>query len=161
MKNVCVITGAGSGMGLATAKIMGGDHLLIIAGRTVDKLEKAVVELQEQGIEVIAYPCDVSKKDSVVNLAKYAKSLGKVKTVIHSAGVSPSMGHIEDIIRINALGTIYVHEAFYSVMEEESCLIDVASMAGHMIPNLMIPRKTYKKSRLNQEYFVKKNDKTM
>ena len=45
MKNVCVITGGGSGMGLATAKRLGkkGQYLLL-AGRTAAKLEKAVAE---------------------------------------------------------------------------------------------------------------------
>ena len=37
MKEVCVITGGGSGMGLATAKYI-KDRLVIISGRTESKL---------------------------------------------------------------------------------------------------------------------------
>ena len=37
MKEVCVITGGGSGMGLKTAHIMGKTHYVIISGRTVKK----------------------------------------------------------------------------------------------------------------------------
>ena len=44
MKEVCVITGGGSGMGLKTAHIMGKTHYVIISGRTVSKLEKAIAE---------------------------------------------------------------------------------------------------------------------
>ena len=37
METVCVITGGGSGMGLATAKMLGKDHYILIAGRSRDK----------------------------------------------------------------------------------------------------------------------------
>ena len=37
---------------------------------------------------------------------------------------------------INALGTIYVNEEFTKVMGPKSSIIDVASMAGHMMPDL-------------------------
>ena len=47
MKNVCVITGGGSGMGLETAKCMPKDKIIVLSGRTVSKLEGAVKELEE------------------------------------------------------------------------------------------------------------------
>ena len=42
MKQVCVITGGGSGMGLATAKCMPKDKVIVVTGRTLSKLENAV-----------------------------------------------------------------------------------------------------------------------
>ena len=45
MSDVCVITGGGSGMGLAAAKYMPEEKKIVIAGRTAGKLEKAVAEL--------------------------------------------------------------------------------------------------------------------
>ena len=39
MKNVCIITGGGSGMGLAAAKFMPKDKIIVLSGRTVAKLE--------------------------------------------------------------------------------------------------------------------------
>ena len=42
MKTVCVITGGGSGMGLAAAKCMPKDKIIVVTGRTLSKLEKAV-----------------------------------------------------------------------------------------------------------------------
>ena len=44
-KTVCVITGGGSGMGLAAAKDMPKDKIIVLTGRTVKKLENAVNEL--------------------------------------------------------------------------------------------------------------------
>ena len=49
MKNVCVITGGGSGMGLAAAKFMPKEKIIVISGRTVAKLENAVNELKALG----------------------------------------------------------------------------------------------------------------
>ena len=45
-KTVCVITGGGSGMGLEAAKNMPKDKIIVLSGRTVSKLEKAVSELE-------------------------------------------------------------------------------------------------------------------
>ena len=48
-KPVCVITGGGSGMGLAAAKEMPKDKIIVLTGRTVKKLENAVRELTALG----------------------------------------------------------------------------------------------------------------
>ncbi len=45
MKEVCVITGGGSGMGLAAAKNMDKSKVIVLSGRTVAKLDRAVKEL--------------------------------------------------------------------------------------------------------------------
>lgn len=51
-RKVCVITGGGSGMGLATAHRMAKKgYYTILCGRTVSKLENAVNELREAGGE--------------------------------------------------------------------------------------------------------------
>lgn len=156
MKNICVITGGGSGMGLATAKVMGQDHYIIISGRTIEKLKNAIEELTEMGVESEAFACDVSDKKSVEKLAKHVSKLGTIKSVIHAAGMSPKMGDAETIMRVNALGTIYINDVFYQYMESGSCVIDVSSMSGYMIPELIMPQKHYKLSRINHNKFVRK-----
>ena len=61
MKPVCVITGGGSGMGRATAKLVceAGYHVILV-GRSAAKLESAVAELTEAGHEAEAFACDLS-----------------------------------------------------------------------------------------------------
>ena len=132
--DICVATGAGSGMGLAAVKLVGRDHKVIIAGRTVSKLEGALKELEALGIDAEAYPCDTSDRSAVDALAAHAASEGNVKTVIHAAGVSPHMTDGETIFKINALGTINVDEAFGEVMGEGSVILNVASMSAYMLP---------------------------
>lgn len=156
MKKVCVITGGGSGMGLATAKMMGKDYSIIICGRTVKKLENAVNELREQKIDIEAVACDIADQNSVENLAEYAKEKGTVAAVIHAAGVSPNMGDAETILRINALGTINVNNAFYNVMGENSCIIDVSSISAYLTPKIIMPKGLYKYSMKDPELFIQK-----
>ena len=57
--------------------------------------------------------CDVTDQKSVAGLVDTALSEGTLASLIHTAGVSPSMGSPEGFIQINALGTVYVNEAFY------------------------------------------------
>jgi short-subunit dehydrogenase len=63
MANVCVITGGGSGMGLAAAKFMPKDKIIVISGRTLSKLEVAVKELEALGYTAYAKACDTSKRE--------------------------------------------------------------------------------------------------
>ena len=58
MNKVCVVTGGGSGMGLAAAKLMPKDRIIVVSGRTESKLEKAVAQLKEAGFEAYAKSCD-------------------------------------------------------------------------------------------------------
>ena len=47
MNDVCVITGGGSGMGLSAALHMPKDKIIIVSGRTVSKLERAIGQLEK------------------------------------------------------------------------------------------------------------------
>ena len=73
MKKVCVITGSGSGMGLATAKLICEEgYYTIFVGRSASKLDKAVYNLRRAGGEAEAFSCDVSNRESCFALAKHA-----------------------------------------------------------------------------------------
>ena len=137
MKTVCVITGGGSGMGLAAAKCMPKDKIIVVTGRTMPKLEKAVKELEEAGYEAYAKTCDTSNREQVRELAEYAASLGEIKNVINSAGLSPAMAQPEQLIRVNALGTVYINQEFSKLMKAGSVIVDVSSNSAYMIPGLI------------------------
>ncbi len=47
MSDVCVVTGGGSGMGLSAALHMPKDKIIIVSGRTISKLEKAVEQMKQ------------------------------------------------------------------------------------------------------------------
>ena len=146
MKEVCIITGGGSGMGLKIAHIMGKTHYVIISGRTVSKLEKAIAELKQDGIECEPVSCDVSSRESVMNLVKTASERGQIQAVIHAAGMSPYMATAEQLIRTNALGTVLVNQCFSEYMEEGGCIIDISSISAYMVPEFMLPKKVFRKA---------------
>ena len=157
MSNVCVITGGGSGMGLAAAKFMPKDKIIVLAGRTVSKLEGAVNSLKELGYEAYAHACATSDRESVKALAAFAAGLGEIKNVIHSASVSPAMkGTPETILRINALGTVYVNQEFSKVMNAGSVIVDVASNSAYVIPSFIVPKKAFPLAETDEAAFIKK-----
>lgn len=156
MKNVCVITGGGSGMGLAAAKCMPKDKIIVVTGRTMSKLEKAVKELQELGYEAYAKTCDTSDRGQVRELAEYAAGLGEIKNVINSAGLSPAMAEPEKLIRVNALGTVYVNEEFSKLMKAGSVIVDISSNSAYILPGFLASKKTFALADKEEELFVKK-----
>ncbi|MBR6208854.1 MAG: SDR family oxidoreductase [Oscillospiraceae bacterium] len=158
MADVCVITGGGSGMGLAAAKNMPKEKILVISGRTVSKLEGAADELRSQGYTVYCQACDTSDRESVRKLAQYAKTLGSVKNVINSAGMSPNMANGEKLLRVNALGTVYVNQEFSKVMEAGSVIVDIASNSAYSLPGFLtkLAGKSYPLAESDEAAFLKK-----
>ena len=156
MANVCVITGGGSGMGLAAAKCMSKDKIIVISGRTISKLEGAVKELEALGYTAYAKACDTSKRESVKELVAFAKSLGEIKNVINSAGLSPAMSDPETIVRVNALGTVYINEEFSKEMNAGSVIVDVSSNSAYILPSFIINKKDYKLADTDEDKFIKK-----
>jgi NAD(P)-dependent dehydrogenase (short-subunit alcohol dehydrogenase family) len=136
---VSVITGGAGGMGLATAKIVGRDHIVVLCDVRQARLDAAATALQDLGITPTVVNCDVTDRGAVDNLLDIANDLGKVASVIHTAGVSPSMGAADYVMRTNAIGTVNVDEAFYAKAGEGAAIVNVASMAAHMLPAEMIP----------------------
>ena len=156
MKKVCVITGGGSGMGLAAAKFMSHDKIIVLAGRTISKLENAVDELKALGYEAYAHAADTSNRDSIKELAKYAASLGEIKNVINAAGMSPSMADGEKLLRVNALGTVYVNQEFAKYMNKGSVIVDVSSNSAYALPKFLINKRQYLLAETDEEAFITK-----
>lgn len=153
-KTVCVITGGGSGMGLAAAKEMPKDKIIVLTGRTVKKLENAVNELTALGYEAHSFACDVSRRKDVRALAEYTTSLGEIKNVIHAAGLSPAMAKPEQLLRVNALGTVHVNQEFSRLMGPGSVIVDVSSNAAYALPDFMAGKGLCRLAEKNEEKFV-------
>ena len=155
MEKVCVITGGGSGMGLAAAKFMPKDKIIVVSGRTEKKLLNAVAELEALGFKAYAKSCDTSDRAKVQELVRFAASLGEVTTVINSAGLSPAMSDPETIIRVNSLGTVYINQEFSKVMQR-GVIVDIASNSAYILPSFMIRKKTYQLADVDEGKFVSK-----
>lgn len=156
MKKITVITGGAGGMGLATAKVLGKDHHVLICDVNPQRLEKAIAELVQLGIGCDSAVCDITDPKSVQALIKQAVAMGKLVSVIHTAGISPQMADPATILKVNALGTVNITNACYEVASEGFALVNVASMAGHMFPDLLLPTRAYPLALTDAESFLKK-----
>jgi NAD(P)-dependent dehydrogenase (short-subunit alcohol dehydrogenase family) len=154
MTSVSVITGGAGGMGVATAKVVGRDHTLVLCDVRQDRLDEAAKTLTGLGITVTAVNCDVTDRKAVDGLLETASALGAIASVIHTAGVSPSMGSAEYIMRTNAVGTVNVNEAFFAPAGEGGAIVNVASVAAHMLPDNMIPTARFPQALHDEHAFM-------
>ena len=154
MSRVAVITGGAGGMGLATAKVVGREHAIVLCDVRQDRLDGAVAALEGLGIEVTAVTCDVTDQTAVAEMFQIATSLGVVVSVIHTAGVSPSMGDAEYVTRTNALGTLRVNEAFHAAAPAGSAIVNVASMAAYLVPEELIPTAAFPTALDDEDAFM-------
>ena len=155
MANVCVITGGGSGMGLETAKNIDKSVILVLTGRTLQKLENAKAALEAEGHEVHLTTCDVSSRRDVHELCLLAASLGTIKTVIHAAGLSPTMADPETIVRVNAVGTKNVNMEFYKYMNDGGVIVDIASSSAYEAPAALVKHQIYEEAEYKEDDFVR------
>jgi 3-hydroxybutyrate dehydrogenase len=136
-----VVTGGGQGIGAAVVRALAGEGVrVVVAGRTLSKVEKVAEELREEGREAWAAGSDVTDPASIVRLAAVAKDkLGPVDILVNNAGVGHSspltkitLEEWEEIIRINATGPFLCMQAFLPDMLERKWgrIINVASLAG-------------------------------
>ncbi len=155
-KKIAVITGGAGGMGLATAKILGRDHEVIICDVNQQKLAAALDELEQLDIACSSVVCDITDRSSVDDLVTKASLAGEVVAVVHTAGLSPQMADPETIIRVNAIGTINIAEAFLKVATDGFALVNVASMAGYLLPGLLISNRVFRWSLRDPSRFLSK-----
>ena len=133
-KTITVVTGGHGGMGKAICKELGKTSAIVLAGRNLAKMETAKAELDELGVESYCCKTDIADRAQVQAIADYAASLGDVTQVIHTSGVSPSDTATENIIKINAVGTVNMVEAFYPALAEGGVMINFSSVAAYTMP---------------------------
>ncbi|MGH7580718.1 MAG: SDR family NAD(P)-dependent oxidoreductase [Gemmatimonadales bacterium] len=137
---VAVVTGAGRGIGAATARALADAGLaVVVAARTGEQIERQAAELAAQGRQARAVVCDVTSEASVESLARHAAALGPVAVLVNNAGAAGSMPlrktSLEDwnrLIAVNATGAFLCTRAFLPGMLERKWgrVINVASTAG-------------------------------
>ncbi|CAH0292288.1 SDR family oxidoreductase [Peribacillus sp. Bi134] len=139
---VIVITGASSGIGKATAKLLTkrGDKV-VLGARREERLQKLADKIKAEGGEVIYASTDVTKRSDVEALAKLAvDTFGRIDVWLNNAGLMPHSTfdklHVdewEQMVDVNIKGVLYGIAAGLPVMREQKSghFINVSSVAGH------------------------------
>lgn len=155
-KNVVVITGGAGGIGLATAKVVGKEHAVLIADVNQERLDAAKQELDVLDISCETVICDITDETSVAEMTKKAEALGAITAAIHTAGISPQMGKADAIMKVNAIGTVLVNQAFLACATERFVMVNIASMGGYQLPRILMPRRSYKLAFSSTDRLLKK-----
>jgi len=84
----CLITGATSGIGLATAQALGqAGHRIYICARDAAKVTQTVKELASVGVEADGRPADVrSARDVTTLVAAAVDRFGQIEVLVNNAG---------------------------------------------------------------------------
>lgn len=141
---VVVITGASSGLGEATARLLSAQGIYLVLGaRRMNRLESLTNELNTNGGKVIAVETDVVDRKQVKALVdKAIETYGHIDVIVNNAGIMP-LSLLEDLkidewdqmIDVNIKGVLYGIAAALPYMKAQKSghIINVASVSGHKV----------------------------
>lgn len=141
---VVVITGASSGLGEATARLLAGEGAIVVLGaRRAERIQSLAQELNDRGGKALAITTDVTHADQVKHLVDAAvQNYGRIDVMINNAGLMPNSPlerlKIDDwnqMIDVNIKGVLYGIAAALPYMQQQKAghIINISSVAGHKV----------------------------
>ena len=141
---VVVITGASSGLGEATARLLSAEGAIVVLGaRRVERLKALADDLTAQGGQALATAADVTDREQVKNLVDAAvQKFGRIDVMINNAGLMPQaplerlkIDEWDRMIDVNIKGVLYGIAAALPYMKQQKAghIINVSSVAGHKV----------------------------
>lgn len=139
-----IITGASSGIGEATARLLASRGAKVVLGaRRTERLEQIAREIEAAGGSAMRHPVDVTSADSVKALVYNAQNLfGRVDAIFNNAGVMPlaPMSELktdewDNMINVNIRGVLNGIAAVLPLFEKHGGghVINTASIGAHAV----------------------------
>src|SRR4051812_4887963 len=134
---VAIVTGAGSGIGLATAKRLGSEGArVVLAGLHEDKLRAAADAVKKAGApDAKGGACDVSKEPDVERAVQAALDLGGFDVLVNNAGLmifkpleQQTVDDWRRVLDVDLLGSFLFIRAAFLHMRPGGSIINVSSV---------------------------------
>jgi len=141
---IVVVTGASSGLGEATARLLSAQGATVVLGaRRADRLQLLAKDLEARGGKALALTTDVTRREQVKALVDSAvQTYGRIDVMINNAGLMPQaplerlkVDEWDRMIDVNVKGVLYGIAAALPHMQRQKAghFINVSSVAGHRV----------------------------
>jgi len=138
---VSIITGAGKGIGQATAyKFSQEGAKVIVADIDEASINETVEKIKADGGEALGLKVDITKMESVEEMVnKVIKTYGKIDTLVNNAGIiadgqlyKMSSEQFDRVIKVNLYGTYNCAKAVVNIMKEQKSgvILNASSIVG-------------------------------
>ena len=141
MKNI-VVTGGSRGIGKCLVENFAkeGNNVILNYNKSKKQAEKIKAELAEKGIRIEIYKADVSKREDVNKLIKFAvKTMGRIDTLINNAGIA-KLQMFQDVTEDdwNEIMDTNLKSVYYTIQgvlpemlhNKVGCIINISSIWG-------------------------------
>ncbi len=144
LNKVVVVTGASSGIGEATARLLAqqGAHL-VLGARRVERLQQLCLDIQAAGGSAHYQAVDVTQRSQVQALVDFAlEQYGRVDVMINNAGVMPlsrldalNVAEWDQMIDVNIRGVLHGIAAALPPMQQQRSgqFINIASIGAYAV----------------------------
>jgi NAD(P)-dependent dehydrogenase (short-subunit alcohol dehydrogenase family) len=136
-----LITGGSRGLGLVLAREFAKEKAKIaICARSGEELERARMDLQNRGAEVLAVVCDVRDKNQVEQMIEAVRNrFGQIDVLVNNAGViqvgpleHQTQKDFEDAMNVHFWGPFYTMQAVIPEMRRrgDGRIVNISSIGG-------------------------------
>jgi len=141
---VVVITGASSGIGESTARLLAGKGAKVVLGaRRKDRIDAVVNDISAKGGSALGFKTDVTQRGDVEALVQGAiDKYGRIDVIVNNAGIMPiapmaalKVDEWDRMIDLNIKGLLYGVAAVLPIMQKQKQgqIINMASILGFKV----------------------------